>query len=95
MLTSYFVCQYHHLISLFFHQACAGLLADARAIVDVARIEASNYRAEYGMPIPCMVSVFNCQNLFARQMEIIEIRFGRREDMMEVANDKRIWKLDR
>lgn len=32
--------------------ACAGLLADARAIVDVARIEASNYRSEYGMPIP-------------------------------------------
>jgi len=35
--------------------ACAGLLADARAIIDVAKIEASNYRAEYGMPIPCML----------------------------------------
>jgi len=33
--------------------ACGGLLADARAIVEVARIEAANYRAEYGLPIPC------------------------------------------
>lgn len=33
--------------------ACAGLLADARAIVEVGRIEASNYRASYGVPIPC------------------------------------------
>ncbi|KAK7084654.1 Proteasome subunit alpha type-3 [Halocaridina rubra] len=33
--------------------ACAGLLADVRAIVEVASIESSNYRAEYGVPIPC------------------------------------------
>ncbi|KAB7499307.1 UNVERIFIED_CONTAM: hypothetical protein RMT77_003361 [Armadillidium vulgare] len=32
--------------------ACAGLLADARAIVEIARTEASNFRAEYGSPIP-------------------------------------------
>lgn len=33
--------------------ASAGLLADARAVVDVGRAEAANYRAEYGRPIPC------------------------------------------
>jgi len=33
--------------------ACAGLLADARAIVDVARNEAANFRGEYGVPIGC------------------------------------------
>jgi len=33
--------------------ACAGLIADARAIVEIARIESSNYRSEYGVPIPC------------------------------------------
>lgn len=33
--------------------ACAGLLADARAIVNVGRVEAANYREEYGRPIPC------------------------------------------
>lgn len=38
------------------HQACAGLLADARAVVDVGRAEAANYRAEYGRPIPCKVN---------------------------------------
>ncbi|MCL4123757.1 UNVERIFIED_CONTAM: hypothetical protein GTU68_024245 [Idotea baltica] len=32
--------------------ACAGLLADARAIVEIARIEASNFRSEYSVPIP-------------------------------------------
>ncbi|KAF2365227.1 Proteasome subunit alpha/beta [Trinorchestia longiramus] len=32
--------------------ACAGLLADARAIVDVARNEAANYRSEYSTPMP-------------------------------------------
>ena len=36
-------------------QASAGLLADARAVVDVGRAEAANYRAEYGRPIPCKV----------------------------------------
>lgn len=32
--------------------AVAGLLADARQIVETARTEASNYRSEYGSPIP-------------------------------------------
>jgi len=32
--------------------AVSGLLADAKKIVDVARTEASNYRSEYGSPIP-------------------------------------------
>jgi 20S proteasome subunit alpha 7 len=32
--------------------AVAGLLADARAIVENAREEAKNYRSEYGSPIP-------------------------------------------
>lgn len=39
------------------HQACAGLLADARAVVDMGRAEAANYRAEYGRPIPCKVNL--------------------------------------
>jgi len=33
--------------------ACAGLLADARAIVDVARSEAENFRSDYGLPVSC------------------------------------------
>nr|XP_002132081.1 proteasome subunit alpha type-3-like [Ciona intestinalis] len=32
--------------------AVAGLLTDAREIVDIARNEASNYRQQYGCPIP-------------------------------------------
>lgn len=32
--------------------AVAGLLTDAREIVDIARSEASNYRLQYGAPIP-------------------------------------------
>jgi 20S proteasome subunit alpha 7 len=35
--------------------AVAGLLADARAIVENAREEAKNYRSEYGSPIPIKV----------------------------------------
>ena len=31
------------------------MLADARAIVDVTRDEAANYRAEYGVDVPCKV----------------------------------------
>jgi len=32
--------------------AVAGLLADARAVVEIARDEAKNYRSEHGSPIP-------------------------------------------
>ncbi|KAH7953540.1 hypothetical protein HPB49_009732 [Dermacentor silvarum] len=32
--------------------AVAGLLADAKQVVDTARVEASNYRSEYGSAIP-------------------------------------------
>ncbi|XP_076320780.1 proteasome alpha7 subunit isoform X1 [Tachypleus tridentatus] len=32
--------------------ACAGLLADARQLVETARTEASNYRADYGSSVP-------------------------------------------
>lgn len=32
--------------------AVAGLLADAKQIVETARVEASNYRSDYGVPIP-------------------------------------------
>lgn len=32
--------------------AVAGLLADAKQVVETARIEASNYRSDYGSPIP-------------------------------------------
>lgn len=32
--------------------AAAGLLADSRAVVDVARDEAAKYRSQYGQPIP-------------------------------------------
>ncbi|ESN93115.1 hypothetical protein HELRODRAFT_69441 [Helobdella robusta] len=35
--------------------AVAGLLADARQIADIAKQEASNYRSNYGNPIPCKV----------------------------------------
>ncbi len=35
--------------------AVAGLLADARAIVENAREEAKNYRSEYGSAIPIKV----------------------------------------
>ena len=35
--------------------AVAGLLADARSIVENAREEAKNYRSEYGSPIPIKV----------------------------------------
>lgn len=36
--------------------AVAGLLADSRSIVEKARDEASDYRSQYGMPIPINVS---------------------------------------
>lgn len=36
--------------------ATAGLLADARTIVERAREEASEYRVQYGSPIPITVS---------------------------------------
>jgi 20S proteasome subunit alpha 7 len=37
--------------------AVAGLLADARAVVEIARKEANNYRSLYGVGIPVKVSV--------------------------------------
>lgn len=37
-------------------QAVAGLLADAKQIVETARIECSNYRSQYGSNIPLKVS---------------------------------------
>lgn len=36
--------------------AVAGLLADARAVVEIAKDEAKNYRSEYGSPIPIKVN---------------------------------------
>lgn len=33
-------------------QAVAGLISDARQIVETARTEASNYRSQYGVPVP-------------------------------------------
>lgn len=36
-------------------QAVAGLLADARQVVETAREEANNYRYNYGMPVPLKV----------------------------------------
>lgn len=33
-------------------QAVAGVIADARQMVDIARKEASNYRSQYGVSIP-------------------------------------------
>lgn len=39
-------------ITYFYYQAVSGLIADARQIVDIARKEAVNYRAQYGVSIP-------------------------------------------
>ena len=36
-------------------QAVAGLLADSRSVVEIARDEAANYRANYSQPIPLKV----------------------------------------
>jgi len=33
--------------------ACSGLLADSRAVVDVARTEAANHRSDFGIPASC------------------------------------------
>ena len=38
-----------------FFQAVAGLLADARHVVDIARDEAANYRSNFGAQIPVKV----------------------------------------
>ena len=38
-------------------QAVAGLLADAKHLVDNAREEAANYRANYGANIPLKVNI--------------------------------------
>ena len=32
--------------------AISGLISDARQIVETARLEAANYRTQYGVPIP-------------------------------------------
>ncbi len=45
--------------NLCFLKAVAGLLADSRQIVETARTEASNYRAEYGGNIPVKVYFSN------------------------------------
>ena len=39
-------------------QAVAGLLADARQVVEIARDEASNYRSNFGSSIPLKVCMF-------------------------------------
>ena len=44
------------LISVF--QAVAGLLADARQVVEIARDEASSYRSNYGCSIPLKVGLW-------------------------------------
>jgi 20S proteasome alpha/beta subunit len=47
-------------ITLFFHttiQAVAGLLADARQLLSVARDEAKQYKHDYGVPIPVKVCI--------------------------------------
>jgi len=38
----------------------AGLLADARAVVDIARDEAVNYRNQYRSPVPLKVANCRC-----------------------------------
>ena len=45
-------------------KAVAGLLADARQLVDIARQESAQYRSYYGSPIPCKVVSF-CLFLFS------------------------------
>lgn len=42
-------------IDLHIGMAVAGLLADARQLVDIARQESAQYRSYYGSPIPCKV----------------------------------------
>lgn len=42
-------------VHLTYIQAVAGLLADSRQIVEIAREEASNYRYNYGTAIPLKV----------------------------------------
>lgn len=43
----------------------AGLLADARAVVEIARDEAVNYRNQYRSPVPLKVSVqFNITTFY-------------------------------
>ena len=46
--------------AIFTLQAVAGLIADARQVIRVARIEASNYRFIYSQPIPLKVSQPPC-----------------------------------
>ena len=45
-----------HSIFCFFIQAVAGLLADARQLLSVARDEAKQYKYDYGVSIPVKVS---------------------------------------
>jgi len=44
-------------IDIHIGMAVAGLITDARQIVDIARTEASNYRSEYGNSIPLKILV--------------------------------------
>lgn len=49
-------CDFYIFINVFLQfKATAGLMADSRAVVEIAREEASNYRYNYGLPIPLKV----------------------------------------
>ncbi|XP_076320781.1 proteasome alpha7 subunit isoform X2 [Tachypleus tridentatus] len=52
--------------------ACAGLLADARQLVETARTEASNYRADYGSSVP-LKGYYGCAIGKAKQAAKTEI----------------------
>lgn len=45
------------LLNVLILQAIGGLLADARAMADYAREECSNFRSNFGIPIPLHVSL--------------------------------------
>lgn len=49
-------CDFYILVNVSLQfKATAGLMADSRAVVEIAREEASNYRYNYGLPIPLKV----------------------------------------
>jgi hypothetical protein len=56
-MISYIVISTCLYMGLLFVQAVAGLLADAKQIVETARIECSNYRNQYGSNIPLKVRI--------------------------------------
>lgn len=50
------ICDFYIFVNVFLQfKATAGLMADSRAVVEIAREEASNYRYNYGLPIPLKV----------------------------------------